>query len=631
MTHSIQNKARAIPKSIHLYFDKPELSIPSLSYAGDAVCYLKQADGLGSIVLKSLVDGTERILNDHIKDNVPMLWWSFDDAYVLFVMDCDGNENYRLYSICIGTGTVRCLTPYDGVFIYAIHVEPSAPERIGFMMNKDDQAIYDYYVCDLKTGALTQVYKNDRNILDFFPDAELDVMAMLKKEGLYSKLLCRIDRDDTPRTDEGPASDTQWHCVDAFLIEDGFTSGIIGLNRAKNALYYMKYAENQRLSLFRYDLMTQESTCLYTHETYDVDSVLFDATTRDPLAVGIQGFFNQYERLNTCTDRAHALLERCEATFSDDYFVVDQSFDGRTWLVKDVARNGRIRYYVVSEEEDSMLCLGDAKPWLQDADLFEHRAYAVEARDGLKLEGYITYPGESEAPGARPLPLVISVHGGPWWRDSVQYITEETAWLASLGFIVININFRGSTGYGLSFLDAGNKEWGKKMNTDLIDAIMPLIENGTVDAEKVGIFGMSYGGYATLAALAFSPDFFKFGVDRVGPSDIKSLLDQLPPQWGPMQNHYFKRIGHPEEDIAFLRSISPLYHAPEIKSPLMIAQGFNDPRVKYTESENIVQALKERGVPVEYLLFEDEGHILVKQENIFEFYSRAMAFLERFV
>lgn len=598
---------------VQKYFKKAMITSPKISHCGNYVCYVRQHDQSSQIVLVSLSDGNERMLAKGITDNIFMHGFSSDDKRILFSKDEDGNENYRLYYLQQDIDDYHCITPFDHVLVSQVNLSKRQPNVIGFTMNKDNPASFDYYTYNFDTQSLDKVVDNDGAILSYLVDDDFTVKVRLRKSGENSYIeYSEVGFKDAVSTDFAP--------VDHFLIEDGFTSALVALDKSNDDIYYTKYKDNGPLSLYRYDQQRQVAEMIYHNPKYDVEGVLLNHHTKRPLAVAIQAFYNDYQQLS---DDTLPYLDICKRDFIDDYFVLGQT--DQRWLIQNVETTGKISYYTL--DDNGITLFGDAKPWLQDDDLFVHEAYAYTARDGLAIEGYLTYPRGEKI----NLPLVLSVHGGPWWRDSVQYITEETTWLAQMGFAVLNVNFRGSTGYGLQFLDAGNKEWGRKMLTDLVDAVQPLIDKGVVDANRVGIFGMSYGGYAVLSALCFEPEFFKFGVDRVGPSDIKALLDQLPPHWGPMTNHYYKRMGHPEHDVEFLKSISPLFHADKIVSPLMIAQGLNDPRVKHTESEKMVAAMKKRGVEVEYLLFKDEGHILVKQENIFHFYERSMAFLEKFV
>jgi dipeptidyl aminopeptidase/acylaminoacyl peptidase len=251
----------------------------------------------------------------------------------------------------------------------------------------------------------------------------------------------------------------------------------------------------------------------------------------------------------------------------------------------------------------------------------------------LTLHGYLTAPPGALATGpddqlaaTEPLPTVLVVHGGPWARDTWGY-DPEAQWLANRGYLVLQVNFRGSTGYGKSFVNAGDREWGGRMHDDLIDTVRWAIDRKLTDPDRLGIFGGSYGGYAALAGAAFTPGEFTCAVDIVGPSNLLTLLQSIPPYWAPLIAQFHTRVGNPDTEPDFLWSRSPLSRAEDIRIPLLIAQGANDPRVKQAESEQIVDALRARGIAHEYLLYPDEGHGFAKPENRLHFYTAAEAFL----
>jgi dipeptidyl aminopeptidase/acylaminoacyl peptidase len=247
------------------------------------------------------------------------------------------------------------------------------------------------------------------------------------------------------------------------------------------------------------------------------------------------------------------------------------------------------------------------------------------SRDGLTIEGYLTLPPGSSG---GPMPMILNVHGGPWVRDGWGY-DPEAQWFANRGYACLQVNYRGSTGYGKEFLNAGNKEWGGTMHDDLVDAVRWAVESGVADPERVAIYGGSYGGYAALAGATFTPDLFRCAVDIVGPSSLITLINSIPPYWKPLLATFHERVGNPDTEEDFLKSRSPLFFVDRIRIPMLIAQGSNDPRVKQAESEQIVAAMKEKGIDYEYLLFEDEGHGFVRPENRLKFYAAAERFLAK--
>jgi len=308
-----------------------------------------------------------------------------------------------------------------------------------------------------------------------------------------------------------------------------------------------------------------------------------------------------------------------------DFYVTNRDRDDRNWLVAFTEDRGPIRYYAYDRETKKGTFLFVHQPKLEGLPLAPMRAVSFPARDGLVLNGYLTLPAGLKPQG---LPLVLFVHGGPWYRDSWGY--DPTAqWLANRGYAVMQVNFRGSTGYGKSFKNAGNKQWGKSMHSDLLDAVEWTVKQGWVDPKKVAIMGGSYGGYSALAGVTFTPDVFKCSVDIVGPSNLFTLLQSIPPYWAPIISEFHMRMGDPKTDEKLLRDASPLFSADKIKVPLLIGQGANDPRVKQAESEQIVAAIEKNGGGVTYVLYPDEGHGFARPENRIDFNARAEDFLAK--
>src|SRR5690606_21608740 len=297
--------------------------------------------------------------------------------------------------------------------------------------------------------------------------------------------------------------------------------------------------------------------------------------------------------------------------------------DDRTWLVSDVLSDGPVRYYVFDRDSRELTYLFSHRPELEEYRLAEMEPFSFTARDGLTVHGYLTFPPEVPRSG---LPAVLNVHGGPWARDTWGY-DPEAQWFANRGYVCVQVNFRGSTGDGKAFGNAGNKQWGRAMHTDLLDAIDHLVESGAVDRDRVGIYGGSYGGYAALAGAAFTPDVFRCAVDLVGPSNLLTLLASVPEYWKPQIAFMHTRVGNPDTEADMLWERSPPSKADQIRIPVLVAQGKNDPRVKVAEAEQIVNALKDKGLDHEYLLFDDEGHGLATPENRERFYAAAEAFL----
>jgi dipeptidyl aminopeptidase/acylaminoacyl peptidase len=328
----------------------------------------------------------------------------------------------------------------------------------------------------------------------------------------------------------------------------------------------------------------------------------------------------------TVVDRSvRADFEALERLYDGEFTVVNRDARDTTWLVAYSADRGPTRYYAWDRAARKGTLLFNSQPRLEGLPLAEMKPVVIRSRDGLELNSYLTLP---EGVPPRKLPMVLLVHGGPWSRD-VWGFDAEVQWLANRGYAVLQVNYRGSTGYGKRFLSAGFRQWGLKMHDDLIDAVDWAVKQGIADAKRVAIYGGSYGGYAALAGLAFTPDVFACGVDIVGPSNLKTLIGSIPPYWKPIRSMFDVRMGNVDDpkDEALIRNASPLFKADKITRPLLIGQGANDPRVKQAESEQIVAAIEKNQGQATYVVYPDEGHGFARPENRIDFNARAEAFL----
>ncbi|MGL4619647.1 MAG: alpha/beta hydrolase family protein, partial [Chroococcidiopsis sp.] len=357
---------------------------------------------------------------------------------------------------------------------------------------------------------------------------------------------------------------------------------------------------------------------------YDIDSVIVHPTDRILQAVS---FYRDKQEWQILDQSIAADLEAIAQVRSGEYNITSRDLADKTWLVAYITDNGPVYYYTYDRATKSSTLLFSNQPKLEELQLATMQPVSYPARDGLTIHGYLTTPVGIPA---KNLPTILLVHGGPWVRDTWGY-DPEVQWLANRGYAVLQVNFRGSTGYGKAFLNAGNREWGAKMHDDLIDAVNWLVEQGISDPQKVAIMGGSYGGYAALAGLTFTPEVFAAGVDIVGPSNLITLMQSIPPYWEPMKAMFAHRLGDLEAEPEFLKSRSPLFYCDRIQKPLLIGQGANDPRVKQAESEQIVAAMRQSNRPVEYLLYADEGHGFARPENRLHFYAKAEEFLAKYL
>jgi len=385
-------------------------------------------------------------------------------------------------------------------------------------------------------------------------------------------------------------------------------------------MYLRDSREANAARLVALDLATGDTDILVEDARYDVADVMVHPDTHEAQAAAVERARAEWTVLD---DSIRDDFEAIRGLARGDFGVASRDRADENWIVGFTADDGGASYYAYDREKKSGEHLFDARPSLAEYTLARMEPISFTTRDGLTMEGYLTLPPDENREN---LPMVLDVHGGPWARDGWGY-DPEAQWFANRGYACLQVNYRGSTGYGKEFLNAGNKEWGAKMHDDLVDAVRWAVDEGVADPEHVAIFGGSYGGYAALAGATFTPDLFRCAVDIVGPSNLITLINSIPPYWEPLKAIFTERVGDPETEEEFLKSRSPLFSVDRIGIPMLIAQGANDPRVKQAESEQIVAAMKEKDIAHEYLLFEDEGHGFARPENRLKFYAAAEKFL----
>jgi len=412
-----------------------------------------------------------------------------------------------------------------------------------------------------------------------------------------------------------------WKKILSWDLEDNMTSGVVGFSKNGKELYLIDSRGTDTARLVSLDLSTGNLTDIFSDPEYDVGGVVVNPDDRTIEMVSV------YRGRNEWTARSETVRNDLEKlrTINPGYLtLVNRSDDDRYWVVGFDNDTSPLKYYLYDRGTKQTEFLFTHRPALLKYQLSAMKPVAFSSRDGLKLRGYLTLPRR----GVKPFPMILLVHGGPWTRDGWGY-DPEVQWFADRGYACLQVNFRGSTGFGKKFVNAGNKEWGRKMQNDLSDAVAWAVGQGIADPKRVGIFGASYGGYAALAAATFTPRVFQCAVDLFGPSDLVTLIRNMPPYWSVEKNNILRRMGDPEKEVALLRERSPLFFTDRVQIPLLIAQGANDPRTPRAESDKMVQALQERKIECEYVVFPDEGHGFVKPENRLQFFKAAEVFLAR--
>jgi dipeptidyl aminopeptidase/acylaminoacyl peptidase len=551
-----------------------------------------------------------RVVTDDTDRGIRMFGWAHDGRHLLYLQDSGGDENWRLHDVDLKTMQRRDLTPFDGVQAQIIAAEKKFPTDVLVGLNRDNPQLHDVYRLDLVTGELVKEVENP-GFIAWVADAGLVVRCGIAPQ--HDGGLVLMVRD-------GAGSD--WRPLLSIAAEDAMTSEPIAISADGRSLLATSSVGANTARLVRIDLVTGAAQVLAEDPEADVTAVRLHPDTREPQIVTILRERSHYLALDPSLADDLAAIR---ALHPGDPDIEDGDDDDERWVVGFTNDTGAVPYYLYDRQRRAGHFLFEHQPELSRYELAPMEPFSFTARDGLTIHGYATFPPGA---GRSGLPTVLNVHGGPWARDAWGF-DAGAQWLANRGYLCLQVNFRGSTGYGKAFVNAGDREWGGKMQDDLLDAVGHAIGQGWADPGRVAIFGGSYGGYAALAGVAFTPDRFRCAVDIVGPSNLKTLIETIPPYWAPLIAMFHTRVGDPGKDADFLWSRSPLSRAASIRTPLLIAQGANDPRVKQAESEQIVGALRAAGIDHEYMLFPDEGHGFAKPENRLRFYAAAERFLAR--
>lgn len=557
-------------------------------------------------------DETVRLTSETARSVAGYMWAT--NERILFMKDTAGDENFQLYGVNLDGSDLRAYTAFPGVRTTLIDDLEDVPNEVIIGMNKRQAEIFDPYRLNLETGELTQLAENPGNWQGYMTDHEgkLRVVTAIV-DGVNTQILYREHEAEEFR----PVLTTNFkESVDfmEFTPDNRLVYAATNLGRDKVALVLMNPATCEELEQ------------LYAHEQYDVSSISYSRKRKKLLAVYCQGHKDPIRHY--FDDEEAAFREHLRSFFTGRRFgITATDKEEQKYLIYVGSDRTRGRYYFYDRAVGSPVLLTELAPWLQEEDMVAMHPVTYTSRDGLTIEAYLSLPHPYTPETAKALPVVVHPHGGPWARDSWGY-SAEVQFLCNRGYAVFQMNFRGSTGYGRKFLEASYKQWGQAMQDDITDGVNWLIAQGIADAKRIAIYGGSYGGYATLAGLCFTPDLYACGIDYVGVSNLLTFMQTIPPYWRPLLEMMYEQVGDPEKDLEMLRAYSPALQAHLIKAPLFIAQGANDPRVNKAESDQMVAALRARGVEVEYMVKDDEGHGFHNQENRFDFYRAMERFLK---
>ncbi|MFK7768484.1 MAG: alpha/beta fold hydrolase [Mariniblastus sp.] len=612
--------ADLIPRSV--LFGNPEKAAPQISPDGKRFAYLAPVDGVLNVwVAQRGRLGDAKPVTSDKTTGIRQFFWAHTNKHMLYLQDDNGDEDFHLYSVNLETNDVKDLTPFKKISAQVMGVSHNFPEEVLVGINDRDQHFFhDPYRINIVTGERKLVFENP-GFVGFAADDNYNIKVALMFLPTSQAVVYRVDEK----------SDNGWSEFFTIDSEDIMTTSPAGFDKTGNLLFMQDSRGRNTSALRTIDLTTGKETTIFETDKADVSGALIHPTEKTVQAVSYTYDRTKWEILN---EAVQVDLDYLKTVEDGELQITSQSNDDQTWTVAYVVDDGPVKYYLYDRKQQKAEFLFTNRPELEDVELSKMHSTVIKSRDGLDLVSYYTLPvgsdKETKGQPSSPLPMVLLVHGGPWARDNWGFNTMHQL-LANRGYAVLSVNFRGSTGFGKSFTNAANKEWSGKMHDDLLDAVDWAVENKIAVRDKVAIMGGSYGGYATLVGLTFTPDTFACGVDIVGPSSIVSLLENPPPYWQPIMPMMKERVGNwkSKKGKEFLNSCSPLFKVDQIKKPLLIAQGGKDPRVKQSEADQIVAAMKEKSIPVTYMLYPEEGHGFKRPENKIAFFAATEAFLSK--
>jgi dipeptidyl aminopeptidase/acylaminoacyl peptidase len=605
----LSQATKLIPREV--LFGNPVKANPQISPDGKRIATLAPVNNVLNVWVKTIGMNDDRAVTRDTVRGIRFCFWAKDSRHVLYLQDANGDENWRLYAVDLDTNKTRDYTPFQHVQAQVIDMSKRFPNELLIAMNEENPSLHDVYHLDLLTGKLKRVAKNPGNFSEWLADDNFKIRAAVATRPDAGKDLLIRDGEES-----------EWRVLVTWSADDAMGSGPISFTKQGDAIYMQDSRDSDTSRLVKMQIRTGEIDVIAEDPRYDLGQVIMHPDTREVQMVSFAKARNEWVILD---ESVRENIDAICALHKGDFFPASRDDSDRHWVIGYNVDDGPTVYYAFDRGTEKAEFLFENRPDLKKYALSSMKPVSFTSRDGLKIEGYITFP-----PGAvrKNLPMVLNVHGGPWVRDGWGY-DPEAQWLANRGYICLQVNYRGSSGYGKKFINAGDKEWGGKMHDDLVDAVRWAVQNGFADPKKIAIFGGSYGGYAALVGATFTPDLFCCAVDIVGPSNLLTFIRSIPPYWSVYLAHLYKSVGNPDTEENFLKSRSPLFKVDQIKIPMLIAQGANDPRVKQHESEQIVAAMKEKAIDHEYLLFPDEGHGFARPENRLKFYASCERFLAK--
>lgn len=584
------------------FFRNPEKTSFKISPDGKYISWLASYQNRLNIHIQVTGSAQSTRITHQSERDIPFYFW-LNNHQLAYLMDNAGDENEHLYITDIESGITSDITPFPNVKVGIVDELEDDPYSVLIQMNKRNAVFFDVYKLNTLNGNLELVEENPGNITQWFTDHNGQIRLASTTDGVNTSLLYRNEGKNNFET----------------ILTTNFKEGIAPLffDFDNKQIFALSNLGRDKMAIVKFDPATaKETEILFAHDEVDIAGLHFSKKRKVITYAVCTTWKNEIHFFDAFTK---AIFEKIKNQISYDaeIYLTAKSKEEDKFIVRTVSDRSLGNYYLLDVTTEKLTHLANVSPWLQPEKLSKMEPIQYLSRDGLIIHGYLTLPPDNNT---TPLPVVVNPHGGPWARDSWVF-QPDVQFLANRGYAVLQMNFRGSTGYGRNFLEASFKQWGKKMQDDITDGVLWLIDKGIADKNNIGIYGGSYGGYATLAGLAFTPDLYACGVDYVGVSNLFTFMQTIPPYWEPYLEMMYEMVGHPQMDKNLFEQTSPVFHADKIKAPLFIAQGAKDPRVVKAESDQMVEAMRRNGVEVKYMVKENEGHGFANEENRFEFYS----------
>jgi dipeptidyl aminopeptidase/acylaminoacyl peptidase len=610
---SREKETRAPLIDMKLFFKNGEQLGFQISSDGNYYSYLANYKEMMNIFVRKIGDKDAiRVTNDTLR-SIYNYFWKGDR--IVYLQDVGGDENFQLFSVTASGKDLKALTPFPGYrtgVLDALRYIPGKEKDLLVQINKRDKSYFDPYSINIETGQLTLMYENKENFDSWYTDNTGAIRMATKTDGVNISYLYRnTDKDE-------------FKVLLTTSFREQFSPQSFDADN-KN-VYVLSNIGRDKVALVEFDpVANKEVKEIYSNPDYDLAGIFYDQKNKVLASVSWTAEKQEDHFFDKEWEARNAALKQLFKGYEVGFAGWDDQMN--KGIVYDYSDRLPGKYYVYDFSSKEAIEVANPFSWINEKDMAEMKPIVYTSRDGLPIHGYLTLPKGIKA---EKIPLVVNPHGGPWARDG-WYFNKEVQFLANRGYAVLQMNFRGSTGYGKKFWEASFKEWGKKMQDDITDGVEYLIKEGLADPQRIAIYGASYGGYATLAGVAFTPDLYTCAVDYVGVANLFTFMNTIPPYWKPYLDQFYEMVGNPKKDSLSMAEASPVLHADKIKVPLLVAAGANDPRVNQAESDQIVNALKNRGIEVQYIVVGNEGHGFRNQNNQYDFYGAMEKFLEKYL